>query len=144
MLTRDVVLLLLEGIFVLGVSLLDSNRCKFPGGKGLRCITWARKASFSCSIDLWKISSSELGVSVYASVVACVFVFCRGRCLLLKDDILSLFLLPYDWYHVLPRGWYSCLLLLGRTKEGVESMIILSALSRRSNVLRASIEILVH
>ena len=39
LLTRDFVLLILGGVVVLGLLLLDSNQCKYPGGRGLRYVT---------------------------------------------------------------------------------------------------------
>ena len=39
LLTMNVMLLFAGGVTTLGVSLLDSNRCKYPGGKGLNRVT---------------------------------------------------------------------------------------------------------
>ena len=109
---------------------------KFLGGRGLCCVKWSRRLSFSCSIDSWQIYSSKVGLSVCISVASCMFMFRHGHCMLLNHGILSL--------GMLLRSWYPCLLLIGLTKEVVESMIFLSASSRRSRVLRASIESWVH
>ena len=38
LLTIDILLLLIGGVVVLGVSLLDSNQCKCPGDRGVRYV----------------------------------------------------------------------------------------------------------